>query len=89
MTELKTLKDFPNSEISFGYFRKEKWVGNINWYNGYETCKKQLKKEAIKWMKFKGTCSYFPNCNKNCAKLNIDDWMNFFNITYEDLKDEN
>ena len=52
--------------------------------DGPHSCKRNecvyidnLKKEAIKWVKF---------FTKNNLMITYDDWMDFFNITEEDLK---
>ena len=69
MTKLKTLKDFD-------------WEGNVSVFDGdmtgvdEESIKKELKAEAVKWIK-----------DINHSSITVESWIkHFFNITEEDLK---
>ena len=74
MTELKTLKDlkdWPMSEEDVYAFSRGKFFDTF-------ILKKQLKQEAIKWVKSKQFNQREP--------LDSQDWIKFFNLTEEDLK---
>lgn len=69
MTNLKTLKDLTQS------FEWAKWEPNVN--------SKQLKKEAIKWVKDDLRRIKTGNIN---VEILLRKWMVRFNLKIEDLK---
>jgi len=72
MTELKTLKDLKKIiELDKGKSMKYNWLFRES----------DLKAEAIKWVKAHGSeeTGYASLCN-------LEGWMQFFNLTEEDLK---
>jgi len=78
MTTLKTLKDF---EFIYGA------CGESGSTTTGMTGIDEVKQEAIKWIKALNNCSGFDGSYDNIA---IKKWIkHFFNITEEDLKDEN
>ncbi len=92
--KLETLKDIK------GYFGSEKW-GTDYWINKYgnvdtgerlrdEICK-QLKQEAIKWIKELKETDEFSEDEQGIFdnNYNVQEWIkHFFNLTEEDLKDK-
>ena len=76
MTELKTLKD-----LKIGIYCGECGME-------YEASLEPVKQEAIKWVK---QSLQYPLSQENhdwrkIRLMTVGDWMNFFNITEEDLK---
>ncbi len=71
MTELKTLKDIDGED--------EYTEDNV--HTGFWVSRSELKQEAIKWIKDK---NYYGDKNHNNWKWIF---LNFFNITEEELKD--
>ena len=89
--ELKTLKDFIEEANVRGANKTHQDVANI-WY---DILAHKLKAESVKWIK-----SRIRIC-QDCNMINIDDyeekpiicdehkfWIDRFNLTSEDLKDE-
>lgn len=75
--KLKTLKDLRQ------FFEDDK---------GIMFLKEELKAEAVKWIKDfrKGECWTDFAADKNKGQENVCEWIKyFFNLTEEDLKDEN
>jgi len=70
MTELKTLNDINWFEVGNG--PQQIWA---------EEAFKELRKEAIKWVKSRCSCSYPDTCDCWPEKF-----IEFFNLTEEDLK---
>lgn len=71
MSELKTLKDFEYSSF----------------IKGYNECRKDLKKEAIKWVKEdEEVLKRLHQDNVSTWDILTRKWMKRFNIKEEDLK---
>jgi len=78
ITELKTIQDIEGIALS----PREKQVENY--------LKEQIKLEAIKWvkdrMKVKNGLTLITDTSKLKAEGMINDFIDFFNLTEEDLK---
>lgn len=85
MTKLKTLKDLKTVADLLWKVKAPLESGKTATLN-YFIRIQELKQEAIKWVKLKGNCKWFPNCNLVCVDITIKDWMKFFNLTEEDIK---
>lgn len=91
MSELKTLKDFRENEKTLAVFKNETIIED------YKVSMKNLREEAVKWVKFINNPSedfvgFAASDSKKGEMVEIDivGWETafklFFNLTEEDLK---
>jgi len=88
-TELKTLKDLGYNFIDHDGKKQEYCDGCIGCDEGCTCDIKRVIDEAIKWIKaLKSDIKKIGVENPTMLyAYSIDYWMNFFNLTEEDLKD--
>jgi len=75
MTKLKTLKDL-KQYMCENHIKKGLWHRAVT--------KEELKAEAVKWVKFRFKGEVFED--HVTGELGINNFMEFFNLTEEDLK---
>ena len=82
--QLKTLNDLEEEQL-----RVYESSGSPYERSAARVYTKRLKQEAIKWVKEDlGISNELPPINKSIWELLSKKWMKRFNITEEDLKDE-